>query len=98
LHGWGGGIRTPECWYQKPVPYHLATPHHEFAPLRLKFRQSRNFESSLAAHHCIRIFIARSEVFKYISLRYSILLCAASACKSVVIITKRGEKAYLFYR
>ena len=25
--GWGGGIRTPGCWYQKPVPYHLATPH-----------------------------------------------------------------------
>ena len=23
--GWDGGIRTPECWYQKPVPYHLAT-------------------------------------------------------------------------
>ena len=28
LRGWGGGIRTPECRYQKPVPYHLATPHH----------------------------------------------------------------------
>ena len=27
LHGWGGGIRTPECWDQNPVPYHLATPH-----------------------------------------------------------------------
>ncbi len=27
-YGWGGGIRTPECWYQKPVPYHLATPHY----------------------------------------------------------------------
>ena len=26
-HGWDGGIRTPECWYQKPVPYHLATSH-----------------------------------------------------------------------
>jgi integrase len=25
--GWDGGIRTPECWYQKPVPYHLATSH-----------------------------------------------------------------------
>ena len=24
--GWGAGIRTPECWYQKPVPYRLATP------------------------------------------------------------------------
>ena len=27
FHGWDGGIRTPECWYQKPVPYHLATSH-----------------------------------------------------------------------
>lgn len=26
FHGWGGGIRTPECWDQNPVPYHLATP------------------------------------------------------------------------
>lgn len=25
-NGWGGGIRTPECRYQKPMPYHLATP------------------------------------------------------------------------
>ena len=26
LSGWGAGIRTPECWYQKPEPYRLATP------------------------------------------------------------------------
>ena len=25
-HGWGGGIRTPECMDQNHVPYHLATP------------------------------------------------------------------------
>jgi hypothetical protein len=25
--GWGAGIRTPVCWYQKPEPYRLATPH-----------------------------------------------------------------------
>ena len=24
--GWGGGIRTPECRNQNPMPYHLATP------------------------------------------------------------------------
>lgn len=24
--GWGGGIRTPGCWDQNPVPYRLATP------------------------------------------------------------------------
>lgn len=27
IFGWGGGIRTPECRNQNPVPYHLATPH-----------------------------------------------------------------------
>ncbi len=26
--GWGGRIRTCECRHQKPVPYHLATPHY----------------------------------------------------------------------
>ena len=25
--GWGGGTRTPEWRHQKPLPYHLATPH-----------------------------------------------------------------------
>src|SRR5690606_9831061 len=25
-HGWGARIRTWECRYQKPMPYHLATP------------------------------------------------------------------------
>ncbi len=28
--GWGGGIRTPECRHQKPMPYHLATPQYKF--------------------------------------------------------------------
>lgn len=28
MSGWGGGIRTPECWHQKPEPYHLATPQN----------------------------------------------------------------------
>ena len=26
--GWGRGIRTPEYWYQKPVPYRLAIPQY----------------------------------------------------------------------
>ena len=26
-HGWGEGIRTPECCLQRAMPYHLATPH-----------------------------------------------------------------------
>lgn len=28
MRGWGARIRTWECRYQKPVPYHLATPQH----------------------------------------------------------------------
>ena len=28
-NGWGGRIRTCECRYQKPVPYHLATPQSD---------------------------------------------------------------------
>ena len=27
LNGWGGWIRTSGTRYQKPLPYHLATPH-----------------------------------------------------------------------
>ena len=27
--GWGARIRTWECRYQKPMPYHLATPQRE---------------------------------------------------------------------
>ena len=33
LIGWGAGIRTPECWYQKPVPYRLATPQLSLRPV-----------------------------------------------------------------
>ena len=29
--GWGGRIRTSAWRYQKPLPYHLATPHNYFA-------------------------------------------------------------------
>src|SRR6267378_5593746 len=29
LLGWGGWIRTNECRFQRPVPYHLATPQIE---------------------------------------------------------------------
>ena len=33
--GWGGRIRTSEWRYQKPLPYHLATPHR-CAPSRMR--------------------------------------------------------------
>src|SRR5438045_25258 len=29
--GWGGRIRTSEWRLQRPLPYHLATPHHGLA-------------------------------------------------------------------
>ena len=29
LYGWGGRIRTYGTRYQKPLPYHLATPQHK---------------------------------------------------------------------
>ena len=29
--GWGGRIRTYECRFQRPVPYHLATPQYRRA-------------------------------------------------------------------
>src|SRR2546423_11395017 len=28
---WGGRIRTCECRFQRPVPYHLATPQSRFS-------------------------------------------------------------------
>src|SRR6185369_8594529 len=34
-NGWGGWIRTNECRFQRPVPYHLATPQYLF--IRLQF-------------------------------------------------------------
>ena len=34
--GWGGRIRTCECRYQKPVPYHLATPQQALPHMRGK--------------------------------------------------------------
>jgi hypothetical protein len=34
--GWDGGIRTPECRHQKPMPYHLATSQYVYV-VRTKF-------------------------------------------------------------
>jgi hypothetical protein len=35
-YGWGGRIRTCGCWYQKPVPYRLATPQQSATSQRRK--------------------------------------------------------------
>ena len=41
--GWGARIRTWECRYQKPVPYHLATPQPDppAATERARYRVGR---------------------------------------------------------
>ena len=41
LAGWGGRIRTSECRYQKPVPYHLATPQQRQASLGTPAQDAR---------------------------------------------------------
>ena len=43
--GWGGRIRTCEWRHQKPLPYHLATPHypiHDYGPIQRGRPISRN--------------------------------------------------------
>src|SRR5690606_19378322 len=42
--GWGGRIRTCECRYQKPVPYHLATPQQSCAhiPAQVAIERGRD--------------------------------------------------------
>lgn len=44
--GWGGRIRTSECWNQNPVPYHLATPQY--------LRGPTNEDRSAAEHRAWR--------------------------------------------
>lgn len=40
--GWGRGIRTPECWDQNPVPYHLAIPQGFFDYIIFWFEVAKN--------------------------------------------------------
>lgn len=49
LYGWGGGIRTPECRHQKPMPYHLATP--QYIMKRTKFALESELLFFLAEKH-----------------------------------------------
>src|SRR3954454_10873361 len=37
---WGGWIRTTECRLQRPMPYHLATPHQRLAGSSTKPRRT----------------------------------------------------------
>lgn len=38
--GWAGWIRTNECRYQKPVPYHLATAQYVVFEVWIYFKTS----------------------------------------------------------
>ena len=54
--GWGGRIRTLECRYQKPMPYHLATPQFIEITGRTvpeKAKDARYFFKSVQAYHTI---------------------------------------------
>ncbi len=53
MRGWGGRIRTSEWRYQKPLPYHLATPQYA-APSRTR-RRSTQPPSDLAPRLAGRI-------------------------------------------
>src|SRR5690554_5837766 len=44
--GWGTRIRTWECRYQKPVPYHLAIPQQLWWPERESNPRHEDFQSS----------------------------------------------------
>src|SRR3546814_20397032 len=45
--GWGGRVRTCECRYQKPVPYHLATPQPGRRPEIMPWHVSNTAERRL---------------------------------------------------
>src|SRR5438270_11897533 len=53
--GWGGRIRTCECRFQRPVPYHLATPQSRFQAPRLDSRTAADRPSP-------RMYSARESV------------------------------------
>ena len=62
--GWGGRIRTCECRYQKPVPYHLATPQQAPAHLRGSGAYTEPFETwKLLISSIIWAFPSRKGIF-----------------------------------
>ena len=47
VFGWDGGIRTPECRDQNPVPYHLATSHRPSVQACLVLSVGKSFDIAL---------------------------------------------------
>lgn len=69
--GWGRGIRTPECWNQNPVPYHLAIPQYFYEILETFYLKSsfifmENLVSYLAYMEKIKIKLTKSDRIKEI--------------------------------
>src|ERR1043165_2249318 len=55
---WGGRIRTCECRFQRPVPYHLATPQSRFQAPRSGRRTAAHRPS--ARRYSARVSVARA--------------------------------------
>lgn len=47
--GWGARIRTWECRYQKPVPYHLATPQQNEGKYKVSTRNAIGAEKKFSS-------------------------------------------------
>src|ERR1043166_3712930 len=71
--GWGGWIRTNECRFQRPVPYHLATPQYLFICLQfLESVKSGNPDEFIALRYSSREIVSQGKTFHPAShLRFS---------------------------
>src|ERR1043165_4622400 len=56
---WGGRIRTCECRFQRPVPYHLATPQSRFQAPRSGRRPAAHRPS--ARRYSARVSVAHAK-------------------------------------
>lgn len=95
--GWGGGIRTPEYWYQKPVPYHLATPHHKFASRSIKSGEAR-LALALLAYCCVSSSNTPSQYLYTAQSVFRYFLALHPGANLWSIVTNITYMAYLFYR
>ena len=72
LPGWGAGIRTPEWRYQKPLPYHLATPQCRERRTVMQFaRRMQLPESSMFRRSFSQLWTAPSRDHNALSIAFS---------------------------
>ena len=102
--GWGGRDRTCECRYQKPVPYHLATPHpwrlrqrrdhackpSPFASLHLIGPRSADGDAAARRERCCSCEILCSALYLYCIALY--------VCYSVLEIIDKTGKTTMMHR